>query len=237
MCRLVGEKNSPRTETECCVCEWWVNDLSRMFSISCPLCTVETWRTFILHYYFTLSHAVTYHGWISDLCDILLSVCLLWGFTRMSSRCLWDADTDNYAEDVFMNASVSVLLNQIITFRVTCLKLTMKWIFPLQDSLFCVVAVFGSYYYWGQDGCVWQRCEVNTPVRLLITHCCMLGLCCDEDIANIHECSNPLLGGCFQLQVNVVQDSTMYCTSGAGLSHCAQQRSVLVLILLTLTEN
>ncbi|CAJ1060764.1 tctex1 domain-containing protein 2 [Xyrichtys novacula] len=37
---------------------------------------------------------------------------------KMSSRCLWDADTDSYAEDVFMN-----------------------------DSLFCAVAVFGSYYY------------------------------------------------------------------------------------------
>ncbi|KAM8888833.1 dynein light chain Tctex-type protein 2B [Synchiropus picturatus] len=37
---------------------------------------------------------------------------------KMSSRCLWDADTDNYAEDVFMN-----------------------------DSLFCVAAVFGSYFY------------------------------------------------------------------------------------------
>uniref|UniRef100_UPI003AAD4317 dynein light chain Tctex-type protein 2B n=1 Tax=Centroberyx gerrardi TaxID=166262 RepID=UPI003AAD4317 len=37
---------------------------------------------------------------------------------KMSSRCFWDADTDNYAEDVFMN-----------------------------DSLFCVVAVFGCYYY------------------------------------------------------------------------------------------
>ncbi|KAM9384679.1 dynein light chain Tctex-type protein 2B isoform 2-T2 [Pholidichthys leucotaenia] len=37
---------------------------------------------------------------------------------KMTSRCLWDADSDNYAEDVFMN-----------------------------DSLFCVVAVFGSYYY------------------------------------------------------------------------------------------
>uniref|UniRef100_A0A4W6D900 Dynein light chain Tctex-type 2B n=1 Tax=Lates calcarifer TaxID=8187 RepID=A0A4W6D900_LATCA len=37
---------------------------------------------------------------------------------KMSSRCLWDSDTDSYAEDVFMN-----------------------------DSLFCVVAVFGSYYY------------------------------------------------------------------------------------------
>ncbi|CAN9500975.1 unnamed protein product [Ophioblennius macclurei] len=37
---------------------------------------------------------------------------------KMSARCLWDADTDNYAEDVFMN-----------------------------DSLFCVVAVFGIYYY------------------------------------------------------------------------------------------
>ncbi|XP_067369743.1 dynein light chain Tctex-type protein 2B isoform X2 [Channa argus] len=33
-------------------------------------------------------------------------------------KCLWDADTDNYAEDVFMN-----------------------------DSLFCAVAVFGAYYY------------------------------------------------------------------------------------------
>ncbi|XP_041861415.1 dynein light chain Tctex-type protein 2B [Melanotaenia boesemani] len=37
---------------------------------------------------------------------------------NMSSRCFWDADTDSYAEDVFMN-----------------------------DSLFCVAAVFGSYYY------------------------------------------------------------------------------------------
>ncbi|XP_029356503.1 dynein light chain Tctex-type protein 2B [Echeneis naucrates] len=37
---------------------------------------------------------------------------------KMSCRCLWDADTDNYAEDIYMN-----------------------------DSLFCVVAVFGSYYY------------------------------------------------------------------------------------------
>uniref|UniRef100_A0A3B5A3C4 Tctex1 domain containing 2 n=2 Tax=Stegastes partitus TaxID=144197 RepID=A0A3B5A3C4_9TELE len=36
----------------------------------------------------------------------------------MSSRCFWDADTDSYAEDVFMN-----------------------------DSLFCRVSVFGSYYY------------------------------------------------------------------------------------------
>ncbi|KAF7667209.1 hypothetical protein LDENG_00072060 [Lucifuga dentata] len=37
---------------------------------------------------------------------------------KMSSKCLWDADTDNYAADVFMN-----------------------------DSLFCLVAVFGTYYY------------------------------------------------------------------------------------------
>ncbi|XP_068176464.1 dynein light chain Tctex-type protein 2B [Antennarius striatus] len=37
---------------------------------------------------------------------------------KMSSRCLWDADTDNYAEDVFMS-----------------------------DNLFCAVAVFGIYYY------------------------------------------------------------------------------------------
>ncbi|CAB1424467.1 unnamed protein product [Pleuronectes platessa] len=37
---------------------------------------------------------------------------------KMSSRCLWDADSDNYAEDVYLN-----------------------------DSLFCLVAVFGSYHY------------------------------------------------------------------------------------------
>ncbi|XP_015250248.1 PREDICTED: tctex1 domain-containing protein 2 [Cyprinodon variegatus] len=37
---------------------------------------------------------------------------------KMTSKCLWDADTDNYAADVFMN-----------------------------ESLFCLVAVFGSYYY------------------------------------------------------------------------------------------
>ncbi|GAB5576530.1 dynein light chain Tctex-type 4 [Prionailurus iriomotensis] len=36
----------------------------------------------------------------------------------MAARCFWDADTDNYIHDVFMN-----------------------------DSLFCVVAAFGCFYY------------------------------------------------------------------------------------------
>jgi hypothetical protein len=36
----------------------------------------------------------------------------------MGTRCLWDADTDNFASDVFMN-----------------------------DSLFCCAAAFGIYYY------------------------------------------------------------------------------------------
>lgn len=33
--------------------------------------------------------------------------------TRISSRCMWDADTDNYAEDVFMNVGVFGLVTQI----------------------------------------------------------------------------------------------------------------------------
>lgn len=37
---------------------------------------------------------------------------------KMAARCFWDADTDSYAQDIFMN-----------------------------DSLFCVAAAFGSYYY------------------------------------------------------------------------------------------
>lgn len=37
---------------------------------------------------------------------------------KMTSKCFWDADTDSYAEEVFIN-----------------------------DSLFCVVTVFGGYYY------------------------------------------------------------------------------------------
>ncbi|XP_013402480.1 tctex1 domain-containing protein 2-like isoform X1 [Lingula anatina] len=37
---------------------------------------------------------------------------------KMGCRCLWDSDTDNYAQDIFMN-----------------------------DSLFCVAAVFGVFYY------------------------------------------------------------------------------------------
>lgn len=37
---------------------------------------------------------------------------------KISSKCFWDADTDSYAEDVFMN-----------------------------DSFFCVAAVYGCYYY------------------------------------------------------------------------------------------
>ncbi|CAL8309735.1 unnamed protein product [Lota lota] len=37
---------------------------------------------------------------------------------KMASRCFWDADTDSYAEDLFMN-----------------------------ESLFCVAAAFGCYHY------------------------------------------------------------------------------------------
>ncbi|XP_016088442.1 tctex1 domain-containing protein 2-like [Sinocyclocheilus grahami] len=37
---------------------------------------------------------------------------------KMAARCLWDADTDSFAQDIFMN-----------------------------DSLFCVAAAFGVYYY------------------------------------------------------------------------------------------
>ncbi|KAI4901562.1 hypothetical protein NFI96_011365 [Prochilodus magdalenae] len=37
---------------------------------------------------------------------------------QMASRCFWDADTDSCAKDIYMN-----------------------------DSLFCVAAVFGVYYY------------------------------------------------------------------------------------------
>ncbi|XP_038568510.1 dynein light chain Tctex-type protein 2B-like [Micropterus salmoides] len=32
---------------------------------------------------------------------------------KMSSRCLWDSDTDNYAEDVFMNVGAFVLFSQM----------------------------------------------------------------------------------------------------------------------------
>ncbi|XP_078521963.1 dynein light chain Tctex-type protein 2B [Lissotriton helveticus] len=37
---------------------------------------------------------------------------------KMAARCFWDADTDNYAQEVFMN-----------------------------DSLFCVAAAFGCFFY------------------------------------------------------------------------------------------
>ena len=41
----------------------------------------------------------------------------------------------------------------------------------VQDSLFCVVAVFGIYYYWGEEDdaeyCQVKRREVNIQTRLL----------------------------------------------------------------------
>ncbi|KAL2090130.1 hypothetical protein ACEWY4_014818 [Coilia grayii] len=37
---------------------------------------------------------------------------------KMAARCFWDADTDSYVQDIFMN-----------------------------ESLFCVAVAFGSYYY------------------------------------------------------------------------------------------
>lgn len=65
----------------------------------------------------------------------------------MSLRCLWDADTDNYAEDVFMNVRPYVLLvslegvsSQKLTFFSPSFLLS-------QDSLFCAVTVLGIYFY------------------------------------------------------------------------------------------
>lgn len=48
----------------------------------------------------------------TTLSDLPL-LCLI----RISSRCMWDADTDNYAEDVFMNVGVFGLVTQIWQFR------------------------------------------------------------------------------------------------------------------------
>lgn len=65
--------------------------------------------------------------------------------TRMTSKCFWDADTDNYAEEVFMNVnSIDYWLwdgDWILLF------VFLNVSFLLQDSLFCVVTVFGGYYY------------------------------------------------------------------------------------------
>ncbi len=49
----------------------------------------------------------------------------------MACKCFWDSDADNFAQDVFMNVS--------------CCLVVVDSLF--QDSLFCVVAVFGVYFY------------------------------------------------------------------------------------------
>ncbi|KAM7409557.1 hypothetical protein PAMA_001168 [Pampus argenteus] len=70
---------------------------------------------------------------------------------KMSSRCLWDADTDNYAEDVFMN--VRAFLRYEGGGQGTDISKTFSVNFIpsrfllSQDNLFCLVAVFGSYFY------------------------------------------------------------------------------------------
>ncbi|KAL7752769.1 hypothetical protein RI367_001771 [Sorochytrium milnesiophthora] len=50
---------------------------------------------------------------------------------RMGCRCFWDQDTDNLAQDMYMN-------------RLTHLRPSLS---VPQDSLFCVAVVFAVYYY------------------------------------------------------------------------------------------
>ena len=52
---------------------------------------------------------------------------------RMACKCFWDSDADSYVQDVYMNV------------RCPCTHSAASPL--LQDSLFCVVAAFGVYYY------------------------------------------------------------------------------------------
>ncbi|XP_017665927.1 PREDICTED: tctex1 domain-containing protein 2 isoform X1 [Lepidothrix coronata] len=64
---------------------------------------------------------------------------------NMAARCFWDADTDSCAHDVFMNTPVGVWMEEseaVLAFRCTDLGYTKS-----EDSLFCVVAAFGCFYY------------------------------------------------------------------------------------------
>ena len=64
---------------------------------------------------------------------------------RMGCRCFWDSDTDNYAQDLFMNVSTQYImpyaaLNGALPYIVsTCIG--------LQDTMFCVAVAYGVYYY------------------------------------------------------------------------------------------
>lgn len=81
---------------------------------------------------------------LTQLCTFLLCS------SRMSSRCLWDADTDNYAEDVFMNVGTSFRSLTLTHFCFIWGGLTTNrasLALLVQDNLFCAVVVFGSYYY------------------------------------------------------------------------------------------
>jgi len=54
--------------------------------------------------------------------------------SRFGCRSFWDSDTDNYAQDVFMNVRfIALERNELM--------------FCEQESLFCVAAAFGVYYY------------------------------------------------------------------------------------------
>ncbi|XP_035400966.1 dynein light chain Tctex-type protein 2B isoform X1 [Cygnus atratus] len=73
---------------------------------------------------------------------------------NMAARCFWDADTDSYAHDVFVN-SISQVKFSVKGFRLSAVKGIRLRGFQeggcpfreLQDSLFCVVAAFGCFYY------------------------------------------------------------------------------------------
>lgn len=51
-------------------------------------------------------------------------------------RCLWDAETDGYTSDIFINVNITLFIRYIILFY-----------FVFQDTIFCVCVVFAVYLY------------------------------------------------------------------------------------------
>ena len=110
----------------------------------------------------------------------LLSNCFtnsLWPFLfsllcRMAARCFWDADTDNYAQDIFMNVSLLGRVCNIILSKWESALLMFSVCLFLQDSLFCVAAAFGSYYYWGpKNKMTWPEvCSLSTALGYMSDH-------------------------------------------------------------------
>lgn len=90
--------------------------------------------------------------------------------TRMSSRCLWDADTDNYAEDIFMNVGTFCCFHSDVRKRVLSKQFFNKLCFPpigqlvLCGGSFWKLLLLRKRWWMTEDHFRWSEMKIQLSI-------------------------------------------------------------------------